>query len=341
MRRNIEHLCVLGVGNTCGDKAESKSKQKIENKYVNESTLNLINQTSNSVIVNTIVKNAKSCSASLLQDQTIIIEDIKVKGDFNVTAVQDLKGMLSFSCIQQEDVYNEVANKMISQILADFNSITDNSSRNDLNAIANSKSEGEIGDFFSKNKDTKSKVDQKIKNDFRTSTNRDIKSIVDYAVTSNFTSENISTCIAKATANQYIRVKRVSTGGNFIFAPSQKQAVDAIMSCLQASKITNKITNDIASFFDLKIRDDVRNTTDNTAASEAISETITKGPLGAIGDLFSGLFSPLTDLLAGLTGFKTQAAGVVGSSLMCCIIIIVLCVLCSIGGAIFKFMNKN
>lgn len=317
--------------------SKSKTSQDVKNNIINKSSLNFLNENIVNTAVNVTIENVKSCSASLIQNQEFEVIGLNASGDISIVVDQVQQGMLTFECIQIDKVHNEIVNQIMNNVMNEIAKNVDTDVLNNLEALTKSKS---TSDFLSLGKsNSDSKTEQNIKNTVVNTDQRNIKNVVKFSTELNFSNKNFSNCISSAIAQQSVKARNLTAGGNISFVVNQKQAIELFAKCVQSSDVANTITSSISSFYGLKINDDISTGLSNTAVGKTISEALVNGPLGSLGTMFANAFSPLTDLLSSLTGFGGQAAGALGAILCICVIIIIIICCCSsiLGGAYSYF----
>jgi len=313
-----------------GSDSKSKTKQKSKTTVVNQSDLNLLNSTMNSTIVNTVVKNVQSCSASLIARQNLVVANVHTTGDIVIDSKQAQNAYLDFNCAQSSDVRNDVISELTNTIMADIQNQYDNNVLSQFDAIANSKSKSEFGSLLSGDSKSKSKTDQDSKTDISNSSTQNLQNIVNNVVNASFTNENYASCVAKVVATQTQIFKDLS-GRSFKLTSDQDQAVKLFSKCIQASGVSNQITSTLTNLLDIKVKTDVANTATTTQKAEATSESIGGGLFQGIGEGLAApidaLLSPLNNLLSGLGlgalgGALTPLVGLCGTSSVCCCVLI-------------------
>ena len=315
-----------------GSSSKASTSQNLENNFVNKSSLNLLNSTINSTIVNTTIKNVKQCSAVLLQNQNIKIIGLNAGGDITITSQQVQQGMLNFACAQSTDVYNNIMTEVINTIMDQLSSSVNNNVLNDLNAQASAKSTDQWGSFPWGGADSSSDTSQEVRNNITNVNNKTINNVVKNAVSTNFTNKNYDKCISKVIGTQEFLARDLTAGRNITLTLNQDQSTKVFSQCIQSSKVSNFITQNIADFFGLTIRDDVSNSATNLLSAESLAESLKGGPLGLFSDLLSGLL-------------PNMSLGSLGSLAICifilCLCFCIVCCLCSSSIAAISMVPKS
>lgn len=308
-----------------GSSSSSKVYQESETYVTNKSDIDVLNQTINTTIVNTVIENVKKCSASIIQNQKIEIIGLVAGEDINITSQQVQQGMLDFSCAQTDKIQNEVVNKMVTEIMNQMQTNVDTTVLEKLDAIASSKSTDEWGSFPWGGSESDSDVEQKIKTKIKTDLKKDIKNIVENSVMANFTNKNYNECLSRVVNSQEFLAKDLTAGKNITLTLEQDQAAQIFTRCIQDSDIANKVSTTITDFLGVAIKEDTSTTRMLLASADATAESLSGGffeGIGrGIGNIFKGLL-PL-DIFEGapsILGLLTTSS----LSCCCCLILIIL-----------------
>lgn len=306
--------------------SSSSSSVSIEqdNTIINRSTINSVNEMYNKAVVNTTIETVQECSASLIQGQNITLENLVIAGDIDLDLSQLQEALVDFSCTQQSEVQNEVANKLTAQIMQDLEKSTSTDVFTKLNAQAQANSKADFGSFPWSGADSSSKVNQKIKNHIENVQTTNLKNVVNTAVYSNFTNLTESKCVSKIVQSQNIGVKGITGGGDFSFTADQKQTAQMFANCVQQMDVSNKIINDVTKFIGIKVKEDTKTTAETEASATAEAISVVLGPIGAVGDAIGNIFPEIPEL--GALGSLVPASGSL-SLCCCCLIMIVVLVM--------------
>lgn len=313
--------------------SSSKAKQKSKTNVVNQSDMNLLNQTLNSTVVNAVIKNVQSCSASLIAKQNLVVSNLHAKGDLNINAKQSQAAALNFSCAQNAQVQNTVLQTLTNQLTAQLQTNFNTDTLNQFNATADSLAKADFGSTGKA--DSKSKTDQSTKTDISNTINTNLENIITNTVKSNFTNETYNSCLAKVISTQNAIFTNLS-GVKVNFTFDQEQAIQVYSKCIQESGVSASITNSLANTLGVTVINDVATTTKNNLTGNATSEATSGGPLQAVGDLISApidaLLSPLNNLLdsfglSSLSGYLQPLVGMAGASSVCCCVVIIIIVI--------------
>lgn len=317
-----------------GSSSKSKVHQERNTFVTNRSDINILNEKINNTIVNTTVQNVKNCSASLVNNQRLKIIGVVAGEDIIISNQQIQEGMMDFSCVQTDEVKNDVAKQMIDQIMQQLQSTVDTSVIDKLNAVADSKSSQDWGAFPWGGADSKSNVKQIVNTNINNMTSKNIQNVVKNAVESNFTSATYNDCLSTVINNQEFEARDLQTGRTVRITNQQEQSAKLFAKCVQNSNIANSITDNITNFFGLDVKEDTKNSTDATVSGESTSEAVSTGlfqgvadMFRGVGDMFGGLFSSILPNFGGVASLSSPI-----SSICCCLIIILIVVLMFTGG---------
>jgi hypothetical protein len=278
------------------------STQKSDTNIVNVSDLKLLNKSINNFTNNTAISNAKSCGAGIIQSQNISFDDLVADGDINISGVaQKQTAALSFSCIQDTQVKNDVANGVMSEYLNAIKNSFSSDVLSEMTSQAAASAKQSFGSFGSA--DAVSVNDMQYNFNSTTVLNQDIQNVVENAISNNFKMEDLQTCASSIDNNQNIKFKKLSSGRNInIKDISQEQAATLFSECIQNTKSASETTNAIASKLGLKIE----NESSTTAKS---------------------IMSGISSAISSSTGLDLGFGSISASCGSCCCIIIVIIVI--------------
>lgn len=316
--------------------SESKSSVYQENNItmVNDTTISTLNETINTAIVNSTINTASSCSGSVQNIQRVDIGGITIEagGRYEGGVTQDITSYLNFDCVQATDVRNTVSNELIAQIMEELEKTTDTDVMQQLNAVADSWAQTQSLPLSGGSSST-SDVETINNYEQYTTTNVNLENVVRNSFESNFTSNNMQSCITTVQNLQEVDVGGIVVGedAEAIYTVEQNIASDTIISCLQTQKIANDVTNQLAETLDITVK-----TTDTTkvaqeAAAEATAAAESTGLIQDFGYAIGNVFEPFTDAFSDIFGdlgeYGTLIAGASvfsssSSSCLCCLVIL-------------------
>jgi hypothetical protein len=178
---------------------------------------------------------------------------------------------------------------MISSMMADLQSNTNQEAVAKMAAIASSEQTQGFGSIL--NPPSNSESDVKFKNSYQqlSETNKKIINKVANVMERNFNSSDIQTCISNVTTAQGVKVIGAKAA-NASIVVNQESAAELLMQCLQNSSVASSVTDALMTEFKVK---DVTSTTQAssfTAEAEAKAKSENRGIFESLGAMFGGLF---------------------------------------------------
>lgn len=287
---------------------------------VNKTSLDLLNEQNNSVIANTIMKSAQNNSASIIQNQSVTIRNIKAKGDIDIGKItQNQSAMLNFTGLNATDIKNDASTTLLTQMMNNIKNSTDTTTLAQM--IANASSATNVGALSMPGwASSDSSVINAASTNIQNTTDYKLRNIVSNSIANNFTSDNVSNCIASVSNSQDVTVADiVSTDGKFLFSGvDQTQAATTIANCVNQSGVTNKIINDLSNVFGITIDESKKTETTTTQDGTTTSTTETQGLLDSFSSLITSVFGSLFSGYATIIGISFV------SSLCCCCCILLM-----------------
>ncbi len=303
-----------------GTTSKAAVVQEIDTLAVSKNDLTIINKKLNDVQVDTIIKDAQTCSAGITQDQLQKYKGIKSMGKLRFDIKQKQASSLTFSCLNISKVRNDIVSNMTSSVMQNLESTTDNEILNKMGAIAASKAEqGSTFPFpfpTSPGSESHTNIKQIQRTKNVTENKKNIQNIVEHAIKSTLTVENIKTCINTVSNVQSVTFEDI-VGEEIDFVIDQNQAADLIAECINQSDVTQQVTGGLLDFFEIKTKDVVKTTVQTQMEADAESLAKKKGLLEELGGIFGGGFGGF-----GLGGMGPSMSS--SSSCICCILCIVI-----------------
>lgn len=275
--------------------------------FITENYVKSVSENINKQISNTIIKDAKSCTANINNNQAITIKGMSTKGNFNFTGNQKQVAALTFSCVQSSIVRNNVGSEIIATLTNGIGSKVNNTALSELTAKAEQAAETGFASTGGVNQEQKITNTNKFKSE--TKNIQDIENLVQNIVENNFSSDTISNCISQVNNNQSISLEEITVGGDAIIAIDQDQAATVVSSCIQENNVGSGIMNAATAAFDVKV---INSTSAESSQSASATATQTSkqqgffdgvaGVIGAVGSIFGSLlgFMALPYILAGI-----------------------------------------
>jgi len=307
-----------------GNKASSRSRVENETVVLNQTDIDICNQNINSIVTNSIVNAASSCSASINQLQKIVIKDIKSKSDVSITTGQKQTAALTFDCINSSQIRNDIAQNIITKLMNDLTENNKTDILDKLNAISQAKQENKglptsLASSSSSDQEVVNKT--RIENISRTHLNE----VIQNSVVNNFTTNDVSSAIATVVNSQEANIQKVDVEGKVLIALTQEQGAELMLKVINKKDIGNKITNSLTTGLGVKIEKDTTSDIKKDTSAQSSATTYSADPL-------SSAVSDITGFLGGLFG---------GNSSIWTYIIIILVILCIVGALYLYFKNKK
>ncbi len=303
------------MGNTTSNANISTTNSQL---FMNVDDIKVKSEQINKQISNTVVSNAKSCSADINNNQAITIKGFTTKGDFNFTANQEQAAALTFSCVQASTVRNSAGSEIISNMMNTLQNTVSNEALSQLDAAAKNNASSSFGAIGN----TQTNTNVNTINNYKsvTENHKDIENVLKNVVQNNFTSENVSHCISQVNNNQQVNLQEVNVGGKAVIAIDQSQAANTMSECVQNDNVGNKILNAAIGAMGIKVQDKSTSASVMQTKSEVVAEAHMAGYLEGISGLLSSVFG-------GLQGIISSPGGIMISVVLCVVIMVVLWVI--------------
>jgi len=288
-----------------GSSSKSNIHQEFNNLVVNKNDINILNEQINEIQVNTVMKEAQTCSASIVQDQNLKFKGIKSKGKLKFDLSQKQHSNLTFSCINASKARNDIANSMAQKIMGSLETSTSTEVLNKLGAIAATKAKsGSIAVPWG-GSDSENNLTQIVNSTNITDNKKNIQNIVKNAIENTFTVDNVKSCINTVSNAQSMSFENIE-GEEIDFIIDQDQSARLLADCVNQSDVSQKLTSGLTQFFEIKTKDDTTTKMKSQAEAEATAETSRKGmfeELGeGIGSMFKGMGEGLGNIAGGIMG---------------------------------------
>jgi hypothetical protein len=241
-----EHICVLGIGD-CGVKTKSTQETTVNQEILNKTDIKMIKENITKNMMNVMTKKAAVCSARQQAEQSQDVEFGDVGGDFNVNmGDQKQKVKLQLTCIQMNEVKNDLAQTITTDIAERLDTKFDTAAMAKLEADASAKATSGVLPTG------KAEADVNVKNNYNLSVKNDIsktmKNVIVNETNKNFNTETLAQSLASTIAKQKQRVGAKKVGGNVnLTMGSQDQDVETFFKAIQEDKTVNKTVDTIAN----------------------------------------------------------------------------------------------
>jgi hypothetical protein len=295
-------------------KSQSKSVQNTSTDITNKNLTDTLNKTIINTGVETLVKNAASCSSAVNQNNTCSMENAQISGDFNFSGDQSNKAKVDFSCVQASVASAEMGTSMMQSMMAEMNTLNGTKAGAQLNNAAASSNKSGFGATGGSSKSDASTVtDTKISN----ITENKIKNIYQQNLNNNFTSETVQECIGKTLQSNTQNLSGIKVGGNANIKCNQSNTLEQVSECKQMASAIAETTQNTLQELGIVTETASESKAEIQSSVSTKSENESIGPIGAI--------------TSGISGILDSAAGLLGMAFIgpflpfiCCAIIIIL-----------------
>lgn len=305
-----------------GSQSQSAVNEVNNTLIANNTSVNILNENLNNVVVNSIMNEAKTCTAGIFQGQNIVIKGVHAAtGSINLNVTQNAASTLSFQCVNVSVVMNQAGNQMLQQIMSNLQTSTSAAALSQMEALAAAAATTGAGAQASGSTST---VNQIINFNEINTTNTNLKNVVQNSIQSNFTSNVVQNCIATVANNQNISIENITTEiGSISTVIDQTTAVNLVTSCVNSTNIGNSVTQSIMSA--LGISTTASSETELTSSQSGTAESKAEST-GPIQDLFNGISNMLNGIFGPLEYASiASSASVTLCCICCCVLLIIMC----------------
>lgn len=280
-----------GAESTATSNSTAIAKSVYNSKTVNKSDLNLLNKSVNNFTANSVISDAKSCSANISQVQNVSFENIVTGGNFEIGEIeQGQNAALTFSCVTKTQIQNTSSQGVMSEYMNAIKGSFSTDALTDLSTKAASAASAgasatqsgvSIGSAAANsNSNSYTNTDSTTNISIENQITQNIQNVVENAVTNNFSAETVQNCISMVDNNQNVSFKNLDIGGSVkIKAIKQDQAATSLSDCMMSSSNANDTTTAVATKLGLvtvaegatKTVTTVKTTGEATAAAESTS----------------------------------------------------------------------
>ena len=295
-------------------KSQSKSSQSTSTDITNKNLTDTLNKTVMNSSVETLVKNASSCSSAVNQNNTCSMKDASIGGDFNFSGNQSNAAKVDFSCVQASTASAEMGTSMMQSMMAEMSTLNGTKAGAQLNNAAGSSNKSGFGSTGgSSSSSASTNTNTKITN----VTKNKIKNIYQQNLNNNFTSETVQECIGKTSQSNTQDLSGIKVGGNVDVSCNQSNSLEQVSECKQMASAISATTQKTMQELGIKTDTASETTAKVESSVSATSENVSTGPIGAV--------------MGGISGILDSAAGLLGMAFIgpflpfiCCAIIAIL-----------------
>lgn len=298
-----------------GGNSKATTSQVYNSTVMNSTDVNAMSYNANYMTSNTIINQAKQCSASISQLQSIDMSNITVGGNFTLgEASQEQNSAITLDCVQASQFQNQIQNSVV-DALASFlgqHYTTDALAQMDANA----KSSGSAGAIISPLSGNSSSTSNSSFNltEFN-KTHENIVSTLQNVVSNNLSMNDIQKCISNVQQQQNFNISGAKIAGNVqIGVITQGQGAKLLAGCMQQNGVMNSVVNSVLKNLGVTTETTAETKVHAEMKSEVESKGEATGILQDLGKMLSGIFS-------GIFGKYAQASMFLS---VCCILLIIL-----------------
>lgn len=283
-------ICILGMGD-CGTKTQAIVKTESNTLIMTENDFNSLSENINEMVSETTINQAKSCSASINELQSLIIQDITCAEDCVITGNQSATSNLTFDCLQQSEVANKIGNQMVQEMMMSMQNKLSQEVLDKLDAAAEAASKQSAFSTASANADSETSTVRNYKS--VTTNHQNIEQVLKNSVANNFKQENISTCIATTVTDQSAVAQNVKAGRNAYIALNQIASASLFADCIQKDNVGNSVSNAVMNTLGVEVVNESKIESKTEASSSAAATAENKGVIESIGDAIDGIFGSM------------------------------------------------
>lgn len=276
-------------------KSKSKSSSSTSTNIKNINMNDTLNKTVMNSAVETLVKNASSCSSSVNQNNTCSMANADIGGDFNFSGNQSNAAKVDFSCVQASTASADMATSMMQSLVAEMDTLNGSNAAAQLNNAAGSSNSSGFGSTGgSSSSSAKTANNTKITN----TTKNKVENIYQQNLNNNFTTETVQECIGKTTQSNTQDLSGIKVGGNANVECNQSNSLEQVQECKQMAEAVATTTQETLQELGIETSSASETKTSVESSNSATSENVSTGPIQDAGAAVSGIL----DSAAGLLG---------------------------------------
>lgn len=295
-------------------KSKSSSSQVTSTSIINKNLTDTLNKTVMNSGVETLVKNASSCSSAVNQNNLCSMKDAKIIGDLNFSGNQSNKAKVNFTCVQANKVSADMATSMMQNMVAEMKTLNGSAAAAQLNNAAGSSN---TTGFGSTGGGSSSKSKTSTNTNISNITENKVKNIYQQNLNNNFTSETVQECIGKTTQSNVQDLSGIKVGGNANVECIQSNSLEQVSECKQMSEAISATTQKTLQELGIATESASETSSALESSNSATSENVSTGPIQDAGTAISSVIGSVGNLF-GL--------GILGAFLpfICCAVIILI-----------------
>ncbi len=303
-----------------GSSSKAKTKQTITNNTVNQNFMDTVNKNIMNSSVETLVKNASSCSSSVDQTNQCNVTDSTIAGDFNLNATQTNIAKVNFSCVQASQASADMMAAMSQAMTQEMKSLNGTDAAANLNAAAGTSNK--TGALTTGGGSSSSQTNANVTNNVTNETITKVENIFEQNISNNFTADTVNECIGRTSQSNVVDVEGVKVGGNANIGCNQTNSIEVVQECKQLSEAINKTTQEVFNELGLSVSTESDTSSATESTMTATSENVSTGLVQDLGTAVSSVI----DSVGGVLGAFGLAMLTPYIASFCMVSICILCV---------------
>jgi hypothetical protein len=311
-----------------GGNSKSKTSQSITNKTINKNYMDTLNNTIMNSAVETIIKNASSCSSAVNINNSCKLSNFNVGGDFNFGSSQTSNANVNFNCVQANKTSADMATSMIGTMMAEMKALNNTDAAVDLNSASNaSQKSGFMSAPPIYGGNSSSSTNTNSSTEITNETYSIVKNIFEQNLSNNFSVNTVNECIGKTNVSNSTDLSNIDVAGNAKINCVQTASVEQVQNCKQLSESISSTTQ--KTFQELGLTVQTESETITKTESDATSQAITRqGGLGAVGKGIADVVQATGNAFGSILGPLGLAFLAPFLSPICCICFVLILLIC-------------
>jgi hypothetical protein len=234
-----------------------------EQTYISETTVNLLNKTTNEAVANALIENNSLCKTNNTISQLISFKGCEFGGDINIKNVkQSAMVTVNFSCLNAFRAEQDMAQSLLSKLTDELQHSVDAKSLNDMNTKAETAAQTAGFGGGAASAHTAVINNYNLKN--VSTTNSNIQNVIANSVQANFTVKSISECLAQAAIQQNVDFSNCKAAGSLNMSELEQIAgISSVVNCVNKSGTVQAVMNQAANDMSVVIKSDTKVTSDS------------------------------------------------------------------------------
>jgi hypothetical protein len=273
----------------------------IKNKSITNDQLNIVRESINQIMTNTIKNAYTECTAISKNMQDISITNIAADGSVIIKNIdQNMEVTFKMDCKSTDSSQKEFDDRIQSQTEELLENSVDNNFKGELDAQVNASMESGWQPPTNIAGETNKEIDIKniVTNTTVVNKSKDLKSFMKNMISSTLTSNVVNKCISKSENKQQLILSNITAGDDVIISDiNQDMQAGFIAEFISDNKLDEHVANSTAKVLGVTIKDKTSNTSDisNKSKTDASVKEV-----GIIEEAFSGIAGVVSSLTSGM-----------------------------------------